>query len=157
MEKVKIISMTGHRVGVTVPEMRFSRTWPAKGSAITVEKEILEDLMYDPGFKYMIESGMLYIEDLEVKKELGLEPEDAKEPVNIIVLSDEERRKYLTVYSFMAFKEKVSKLSYEQVMALADYAIENKLVDIDKCNYIKTICGRDIIRSIELKTQNEEA
>ena len=52
----------------------------------------------------MIDSGMLYIEDMAVKKELGLEPEDAKEPVNIIVLSDKEMRHYITM-PLAQFKE----------------------------------------------------
>ena len=36
----------------------------------------------------MLKAGVLFIDDLEFKKELGLEPEDAVEPVNVILLED---------------------------------------------------------------------
>ena len=113
MEKVKVVSTVKSRMGVKVPEMRFSRQWLKKGSAVMIDRDILEELMYDSGFKYMIDSGMLYIEDMAVKKELGLEPEDAKEPVNIIVLSDKEMRHYMVTMPLAQFKEKVAELSQQ--------------------------------------------
>ena len=115
MDKIKIVSTVGNRVIVEVPELRFSRTWPMAGSSVSVDKEVLEDLMYDIGFRNMIESGMLYIQDMETKKELGLEPEDAVEPVNIIVLSDKDKKYYLTELSLVGFKDKIKKLSRPQL------------------------------------------
>lgn len=156
MEKVKVTNMSNSRVVVNVPEVRFNRQWMAKGAAATIEKDTLEELMYDPGFKYMIDTGILYIEDLEVKKELGIEPEDATEPVNVIVLSDTERQNYLKVLSLTAFKKKVQDLNLEQINALADYAIEHKIVDVDKCKVLKELCGRDIIQAIRLNEQDKE-
>jgi hypothetical protein len=97
MDKIVIISNTNSRVGINLPEIRFSRKWPAKGSKVTVDKETFEQMMYDAGTRYMFESGMLYIEDLEAKKLVGLEPEDAKEPVNIIILDDKQKHRYMTV------------------------------------------------------------
>lgn len=157
MEKVKIISMVNHRIGVTIPDIHFKRVWPTKGYSVAVDREILDELIYNAGFKYMIDSGMLYIEDMKVKQELGLEPEDATEPVNIIVLSDKEMRTYMTTLSLVAFKEKFAKLSYEQMNAVADFAIANKLMDYDKCKFIKDTCGRDIITAIKLKEDSKEA
>ena len=83
--KVKVTSMTTGRLGVIIPEYNFNRTWPNKGSSMLVDKDVLEQLMFNEGVRYMFDNGMLYIEDMETKKELGLEPEDATEPVNIIV------------------------------------------------------------------------
>ena len=105
--------------------------------------------MYDPGFNYMLEQGVLYVEDMEVKKELGLEPETATEPENIIVLSDKDQRAYMIKLTQEEFEEKVAKLSHEQVVALAEYAIVNKLSDMNKCAYLKKLCGRDVIESIK--------
>ena len=126
------------------------------GSETKIEKELFEQLMYEPGIKYMIDTGILYIEDLNAKKELGIEPEDATEPVNVIVLSDKQRRQYMTTLSLDTFKEKVDALGHEQIEALADYAIDNKLMDFDKCEYIKEKCGRDIIAGVRLAKQNKE-
>lgn len=156
-EKVKVVSTVKSRLGVTVPEMRFSRQWLKKGSAVMIEKNTLEELMYDSGFKYMIDTGMLYIEDMEVKKDLGLEPEDAKVPVNIIVLSDKEMRHYMVTMPIAEFKEKVDELKYEQLQTLVDFAIEHRLGDIDKSNYIKQLCGKDIVRAIQLNDLDKEA
>ena len=158
MEKqtVKIINNTNNRISVNVPEMRFSRQWLKKGSSVQVEKDTLEELLYDTGFKYMIDNTMLYIEDMEVKKELGLEPENAKEPQNLIALSDNQMRHYMVTMPLETFKEKINSLKYEQIMSLADYAIENKLSDFNKCEIIKKLCGKDIIKAIQLDIQAQE-
>lgn len=157
MEKVKVVSTVKSKLGVRVPEMRFSRQWLKKGSSVLIEKDTLEELMYDSGFKYMIDSGMLYIEDMEIKKELGLEPEDAKEPTNIIILSDKDMRHYMVTMPLTTFKEKVPELKYEQLQTLVDFAIENRLGDIDKSNFIKQLCGKDIVRAIQLNDLDKEA
>jgi hypothetical protein len=156
MSKVNIVSTTRGSVLVTVPEIPFRHEWIAMGTSFPVEHEILEQLMYDKGFKYMIDTGMLYIEDMEEKKALGIEPEEAKEPVNVIVLNDKERRRYMVNLSLKEFKEKVKKLSYEQILQLADYAVANRLADFEKAEFLKEICGRDIIQAIRLSAQNKE-
>lgn len=154
--KVVVKNMTSSPVTIMSQMMSFKRELAPKGAEISIDKETFEQLMYEPGIRYMIESGILYIEDMEIKKELGIEPEDAEEPVNIIVLTDKQRRQYMVNLSMKAFKEKVDQLSYEQVEELADYAIANKLMDFDKCEYIREKCGRDIIAAIRLSNQNRE-
>lgn len=156
-ERVKVISTLKNRVTVNVPDIRFSRTWASAGMAINIDRDTLNDLMYDPGFANMVKMGILYIEDMEVKKELGLEPEDATEPVNLILLTDKEKRYYLTELSLVGFKDKVKKLSKNQIEELADYAIQNKIVDMDKCKVIQEACGRDVVRAIQLLEADREA
>ena len=156
MEKVKVTSMVDGRIGVNSAELRYSRQWLKKGSTVQIERDTLEELMYDNGFRYMIDSGMLYIEDLDVKKELGLEPEDTDKPVNIIPLTDKEMRHYMVSMAFGEFKEKIQNLKYEQIQTLADFAIKNRLADFDKAGHIKKICGKDIIRAIQLNDSDKE-
>lgn len=156
MAKVKVTSTTIGEVSVFEPSIPFRASWPAKGSTRPIEEEVIEQLLYTPGFKYMIDTGMLYIEDMEEKKKLGIEPEEAIEPVNVIVLSDADKNKYLKVYPLNKFKEEVKKLSREQLIDLADYAIKNNIADFDKSEVIKELCGKNIIRGIELARQNEE-
>lgn len=157
MTKISITSTTVGEVSVSEPSIPFKMSWPSKGTTRQVDKEIIEQLMYLPGFEYMINSGMLYIEDMAAKKELGIEPEDATEPVKVIVLSDMEKKKYLKDYSLEKFKENIKKLSLEQVNDLADYAIEHKIADFDKCEIITKICHKDIIQAIRLAKANKEA
>ncbi len=156
MEKIRVISKHQGPVSVNIPDLRFKREWPNKGSSIPIERETLEEMMYDSGFKYMIDTGMLYIEDLEVKKELGLEPEDATEPVNIIVLSDNDMKRMMTAMPQFEFDAKLKTLNYEQMLALADFAIKNELGDFGKCDAIKKACGKDILTAIKLNREDKE-
>ncbi len=148
MNLVKITNMVNNSVSVAIPELNFKRTWPRKGSVISIDLDKLREMQYDPGFEYMLREGILYIEDMNAKKELGLEPEDASAPENIVVLTEKQQREYMTELEQKDFEEKVSKLSLEQVQSLADYAVNNKLSDMDKCNFLKKLCGRDVIQSI---------
>ena len=156
MKKVNVKSLTVGDVSVFEPSIPFRMSWPNKGTTRQIDEDVLQQLMYMPGFEYMINNGILYIEYMEVKKDLGIEPEDASEPVNVIVLTDKERRRYMVNLSIEEFKKKVGELGYEQVKLLADYAIENKLVDYDKCKILKEVCGRDVIEAIKLSELNKE-
>lgn len=156
MEKIRVISKHQGPISVNISDLRFKREWPNKGASVLIEKETLEEMMYDSGFKYMIDTGMLYIEDLEVKKELGLEPEDATEPVNIIVLSDNDMKRMMTAMPQFEFDVKLKTLNYEQMLALADFAIKNELGDFGKCDAIKKACGKDILTAIKLNREDKE-
>ena len=156
MEKIRVISKHQGPVSVNISDLRFKREWPNKGASVLIEKETLEEMMYDSGFKYMIDTGMLYIEDLAVKKELGLEPEDATEPVNIIVLSDNDMKRMMTAMPQFEFDAKLKTLNYEQMLALADFAIKNELGDFGKCDAIKKACGKDILTAIKLNREDKE-
>lgn len=156
MEKVKITSQTRGLVSVRIPDLRFSRQWPDRGASVMVDKEMLEEMMFDQGFRYMIENGLLYIEDMEVKKELGIEPEDAEEPVNIVPLTEKEMKRMMTAMPFVEFNAKLKTLNYEQLQALADYAILNELGDFQKCNAVKKACGKDVLTAIRLNREDKE-
>lgn len=156
MDKVKVISMTNGLVSVKVPTASFHREWLNRGAAVMIEKDKLEELMYDTGFKYMIDTGILYIEDLETKKELGIEPEDATEPVNVIVLSEEDKTRLMTTMTLKEFKAKVETLTKEQLDILIDFAVENHYADFDKAKILQKLTGRDIIQTIRLSDQNKE-
>lgn len=156
MTKVKLISKVPQEVYIEDIQQNIRHTFMGIGSSFSIEKDVLEQMMFDPGISYMLENGILYIEDMEVKKELGIEPPDATEPVNVIVLSEADKRRYLTSMPLFDFKEKIKSLKYEQLQQLADFAIENKLGDFEKSEIIKELCGRDIIRAIQLRKANEE-
>ena len=160
MTKVNVVSTTIGEVSVFEPSIPFRASWPAKGSTRPIEESTLEQLMYTPGFKYMIDTGMLYIEDMEEKKKLGIEPEDVAEPVNVIVLKDNDMKKYMTMYSTEKFREEIKKLSVEQIDALADYAIEHEIADFEKSEIIKKalskLYNKDVIKAIQIKRASKE-
>ena len=155
-EKICVVSTVNGNIGMTVPQLNFRKEWARKGAKVMIKKEILEEALYDPGVEYMFNNVMLYIEDLEAKKALGLEPEDAKEPENIIVLNDKQMKRYLTVAPTRELKEILGKLSQEQRKNLVDYAIENNVTDIDKCNLLEEATGINVLNAIILKRKQEE-
>ena len=156
-EKVTIVSTVNGTVGIYLPDLRFRKEWTRKGMKVQVDKELLEDILYDPGSEYMFKTGMLYVEDMDVKKELGLEPEDATQPVNIIVLNDKDKERYLKNLPLHEFKEKVKELSVEQRRDLVDYAVEHEVISFDKNEVLEELVGLNPMKMIQLNRQNKEA
>ena len=153
--KVKVISTVIGSVGIHLPNLNFVRYWPQKGSVVMIPFSILEEGIFDVGFYNMLKDGDLYIEDMEVKKALGLEPDDATVPENIIVLPENRIIYLLKTASIDELKDVLSKVSIEQANNLAQYAIDNQINDFDKSELIKARTGRDITKSILLERQNK--
>lgn len=155
-EVVTVVSTVNGLVGIYLPDLRFKREWSKKGQRQKIDKELLQDIMYDAGSEYMFRTGMLYIEDMEVKKEIGLEPEEATEPVNIIVLDEKQLNRYLTVMPLHEFKENVKKLSIEQVKNLVDYAVQKETITFDKAEFLEKVTGLNAMSMIQLNRKNKE-
>lgn len=155
-KKIEITSLVGGRVTINLADPRIKKTWEKKGTKRYISFEDLQQAMYDQGVEYMFTQGILGIEDMDVKIALGLEPEGAKEPVNIIILTDAQKRRYLTVAPINELKEILTKLSYEQIQELAEFAIENELANFDRCDLIKKAVQIDIIQAIRNKRANVE-
>jgi len=156
-KKVKVASLVSQRVVLTVPDLRLRRVWERKGAVATIPFEQLEEAMYNPGVENLFRNGILGIDDMEVKIALGLEPEDAKEPVNIITLNDDQRKRYLTVMPFHEFKESLRKLPIEQINELAAYAIEHEILDLNKSEEIKRYVDVDIMKAVQLNRDDKAA
>ena len=151
MAKIKVISAVRGRAGIDDPDLRISRRWPSMGSVVQFEKETLEELMYNPSFKYMIDTGMLYVEDEEVKEELGISPE-------IILLTDKELQRYWKNMPASQFKLEIQKLSKEQLECLAEYAMSHgDDGDFKKAEILSKATGYSITKGIELEKQSKEA
>lgn len=151
MEKVKVTSMVKGMVGVSLPQLRFKREWPMIGATIPIDFEILQEAIFDPGFKHMLEQGILSIDSMEAKKKLGLEPDDAKEPENLFVLNEMQMIRLLKVASLQEFEEALHKMSKFQLNTMANLAIEKEIIDFDKTDLIKKVSGIDIRKGIEIR------
>ena len=149
-KKVMIVSNTIGEVIINVPSMHFRRVWERKGSKKPIDLDILKEIIYDPGVEKMFRQGILYIEDMPVKIELDLEDEGTEAPTKIVVLTDEQRKELLSeATTFQKFREVCQNLSNQELLNLADYAIEKEMINMDKCRFIKAKTGRDIIKTIE--------
>lgn len=155
-DKVKVISAFDGRCGIDNGDLRISRRWPARGSYVMFDRQTIEELMYDDAFKNMVEDGTLFIEDMELKKELGIEPEDAETPT-IIYLSDKELERFWKNMPLTQFKVETKKLRKAQIDSLVDYAINHgDEGSIPKANFLTEISGRNILKGIELKRSIQE-
>lgn len=151
-KKVMIKNMTNGRVVIKVPDLNLKRIWERKNAVKPVDFEILQQAFYDEGVEYLFKEGMLYVTDEKIRVELGLEDEENK----IIILDDNMKKRYLTVLPINELKEKLKELTKEQILELADYAINNEIVNMEVRDLLKEYTGIDIIRAIELNRQMKE-
>lgn len=154
---VTIKSMVDARVSVKDPTYGVNRRWDRKGQRISMPYSVVEGMLWQDGFRHLIESGILYIDNLKDKQDLGLEPEDTKEPVNIIVLTEIQMKNLLTTTPFIVFKKEVQLLTRVQIDNLIEYAIRNQLIDVQKCSFLKKLTGRDIISMIKANEEDVQA
>lgn len=154
---VKLRNTTAKTVTVFSAAYNIKRTFPGKGAVQVLPYDIVEQLLWDNGFQYMIKSGQLYIDDMQTKIDLGLENPDAKVPTNIKVLTPEQILTLLKVRTPEEFKKEVSTISVEQCNEIVKYAVENNLIDNDKVNYLKERTGKDVIAMIARKRLEAEA
>ena len=154
--KVKVKSLISSHVLLSVPELRLRREWEKKGAVKIIPFDQLEEAMYSPGVEALFTEGALGIDDMEVKIALGLEPPEAKEPVNIIILTDAQRERYLKNMPMVDFRQKVKELPQEQLIELAEYAIAHQIVDFDKSELLLKLTDIDIMGAIKLNRDNEE-
>ena len=153
MEKQRMVvikNMYDAVVSVVKPEYGLQRKWQKLGQAIAIPFDTVEQLLWDRGFKNLIDTGILYIEDMQTKIDLGLEPEGATKPVNIRTLNEEDMKNVWNA-PIAVFKKEIGDLPRLQVDALVEYAIDHDIADATKCIYIKQVTGKDILKAIANK------
>ena len=155
-DKIKVISAYNGRCGIDNADLHISRRWPAIGSVVMFTKEQIDELQFDAAFMNMVREGKLYIEDMEVKKEIGVEPEDAEQPT-IILLDEKTLKRFWKDMPLPQFKVEIKSLTNEQVKSLAQYAIRHgDEGSIEKANYLTKISGYQVLKGIELERQSKE-
>ena len=151
MEKIRTVivkNMIQGNVSIKRPEFGLNKVWSGFGQAMKIPFESLEQGLWDPAIRNMFTAGILYIENLQDKIDLGLEPENVDEPVNIVLLDEKKMETLLKTTPFTVFKTEVSQLTKIQVDSLIQYAIDNKILDSEKCSWLKELTGKDILKSI---------
>lgn len=151
--KVKIKNTAHSPIHIGLPDSRFSRVWQPD-SVYAVNLEIAREMVYDAGAKYFLDQNMLYIEDNEVRLELGLEPIEEKtsnEPKKITkILNRSQMLKLWRADSLADFESTLKEVHFEQMQALADFAIKEKIVDFAKAEVFKKYSNIDIVTALKL-------
>ena len=155
-ERVIVTSMVNGIVGITMPNSRIKKIWPKKGTKLPVEKDLLREAIYEPGVEYMFKKGILYIDDMDFKIELGLEPEGAKAPTELIPIDDKYLKRVLKLMPLSEMKAAINKMSENQKKELLDYAVKQNDIQLDRLGVLKELTGIDILKVIELDRQREE-
>lgn len=148
---VAVKNMIQANVSISKPEYGINRLWSGFGQVMKIPFDNLEQAMWDSGVQNMFTSGILYIENLQDKIDLGLEPADTTEPVNIVLLDEKKMENLLKNVPLAVFKKEVSQLTRVQVDSLITYAINNQIIDPAKCSWLKDLTGKDILKAISQK------
>lgn len=155
-EKVIVTSMVSGRIGLVLPHMHINKVWPKKGTKLPVDKSILREAIYEPGVDYMFRQGLLYIEDMDFKIELGLESEGTTKPTEIMPIDEKYLTRLLKTMPVAEMKLAVKKMNDNQKRELVDFASEQNDIQFDRMDALKELTGIDIVKVIELKRSKEE-
>ena len=157
-EKVLVTSMVKHSVGISLPQNGYmvEKYWPQKGAKVLIDKESLREGIFLPGVEYMFKKGILYIDDMDFKIELGLEEPETKTPTNIIPMDEKYLERVMKRMPIAEMKQAIKKMSRDQLQELVIYASSQNDIQLDRINAIKELTGTDLFKVIELKRQREE-
>lgn len=156
MSKIKVKSLVSGTVIIKDPGTNLRMTWDKKGQIRVIDKEILEQAIYNPGIEYMFKEGMLGIVDedaYQTKVDLGLEIEGEEEK---IVLFTEKRAEELLALPISKFRQEVKTLTREQLFEFTTYCIDHEKVDFEKSEILRTYTGVNIMEAVRLQRLDRE-
>ena len=151
-DKVMVTSMVGGTISASSLE---HRVWNKKGQKLPVSKDVLREAIYEPGVEYMFRKGILYIDDMDFKIELGLEAEGTKAPTDILPVDDKYLNRILRLMPIVEMKAAIDKMSVVQKQELVDYAAKQNDIQLDRLAIVSEKCNVDIPKTIELNRQKE--
>lgn len=152
---VNIKSTVKALVSINVPTLNLRRSWPKKGAIQKIPFDVLEQAYFEPGVEYLFKTGVLYIEDMEVKRALGLEDPEAEVPTAIIDLTEDYMKKLLIATPLKDFREEVEKLSHEQIKELVQFAVEIGVTDYHRCKLLQEKTGFDVMKAAIARKEEE--
>jgi hypothetical protein len=120
-DKVMVTSMVGGTISASALN---HKVWNKKGQKLPVSKDILREAIYEPGIEYMFKNGILYIEDMDFKIELGLEAEGTKTPTQIIPMDEKYMTRVLKLMPISEMKKSIDEMSMVQKQELVDFAVK---------------------------------
>lgn len=151
-DKVMVTSMVGGTISAASLE---HRVWNKKGQKLPVSKDVLREAIYEPGIEYMFKKGILYIDDMEMKIELGLEAPGTTAPTEVLPVDDKYLNRVLRLMPISEMKAAIDKMSIVQKQELVDYASKQNDIQLDRLAIVSDKCNVDILKTIELNRQKE--
>ena len=152
-DKVMVTSMVGGTISASALN---HKVWNKKGQKLPVSKDVLREAIYEPGIEYMLKNGILYIEDMDFKIELGLEAEGTKTPTQIIPMEEKYMTRVLKLMPNSEMKKSIDEMSMVQKQELVDFAVKQNDIQLDRIKIVSDKCGVDVLKAIELNRQKGE-
>lgn len=152
-DKVMVTSMVGGTISASALN---HKVWNKKGQKLPVSKDVLREAIYEPGIEYMFKNGILYIEDMDFKIELGLEAEGTKTPTQIIPMDEKYMTRVLKLMPISEMKKSIDEMSMVQRQELVDFAVKQNDIQLDRIKIVSDKCGVDVLKAIELNRQKGE-
>lgn len=152
---IDVMSTAKARIIVNVPSLNFRRVWPRKGAVIKVPADILEQAFYEPGVEYLFKTGLLFIEDMDIKIALGLEDEGTAVPTKVLLIDDKEAKRMLQEMPLDEFKEKLDHLSHDQLVDLAFTAVDIECTDYEKNTLLQKRTDINVYKAVADKKAEE--
>lgn len=143
-------------VVINVPSLNLKRTWQKKGAIQRIPMMLLEQAIYDPGVEYLFKSGILYIDDMNTKIALGLEEPETTQPTKIILLDNKMAKELLVNTPLKDFREKIELLSHDQLIELANIAIELGITDYHRIKILKDKTNIDVLNFVMENEKEKE-
>ena len=148
-KKIKVVSTVDYNVGLFVPEINLVRNFSKEGASYLIDSELLAEALNYPGVRAIFDDGLLIIPEENDRIELGLQAEGDGDIYKIKMMGKEDFLTLLEAGTLEELKDIVQYMSREQIERLAYIAIENKVMDYNKINFIKSISGIDILECIK--------
>lgn len=158
VRKVNVVSARRGTIGIVEPQFGINRVWYKKGTVLQIEFDKLEEALYHPGVGNLFREGYLYIESMQDKIDLGLEPAEATKPINIVVLTEPQIVDVITKMSSVEAEKLLGPLPNGQLEDICAYAVQHELMpSVSKNAYLKNRAGVDIIKTIQFNAEIKEA
>lgn len=143
MEKVTIKNISSANIILSFADLKFRREL-VPGRALTVDKDMYEEMLFDPGFNGMVNEHYLYIEGIEESAE------DSK------ILDRAAIAKIFDDMDITSFAKMIPNAAPAEKETIVQLAIEKKITNNAIVNLIKKYCDVDVISAIHMQHQAEE-
>lgn len=144
MEKVTIKNISSANIILSFGDLKFRREL-VPGRSITVEKEIYDEMLFDPGFDSMVNEHYLYVNG----------PEEIQEETS--VLDRAAISKILDEIDITTFAKIIPNAAPAEKETIVQLAIEKRITNSAIVSLIKKYCDVDIISAIHMQHQAEES
>lgn len=151
---VTIRSSVNATVVLDSPTNNLHRVWSRAGAIQRVPFDVLEIIVYEPGVEYLFKTGILYIDDENIKGALGWN--DDPEMPKIVYVDAAKAKEYLALPE-EDFTKTLKSLTNEQRKIVAETAIAEKYNDLKKARILTEMTGIEVTKAIDLAVQEQRA